>query len=69
MKKEELPLYAYILAQLKFLFSPKVILWGKKRTQTLFVGEMEIKKMGGEKIKLKKEGALRNLIENLETKK
>jgi hypothetical protein len=68
-KKDELPLYIFFLAQLRLLFSPRVIFWGKKKPVTSILNEIEIKKFGKKKTKIKWGGALRNLIAKVETKK
>jgi len=64
-----IPFYHIFLAWLKSLFTPRVIFWGKKEKKPFLLEEMEIKKIEKGKIERKKEGALKNLITKIETKK
>jgi hypothetical protein len=64
-----IPFYNIFLAWLRSLFAPKTWIWGKKGKEILLLKEMEIKKMEKEKIGRKREGALKNLITKIETKK
>jgi len=69
LKVEGVPFYTVFLGWLKSLISPKVIYWGKRKVKYPPLREIEIKKFEKEKIGMKREGALRNLITKVETKK
>jgi hypothetical protein len=69
IKVEGMPLYTFLFLRLKSIFSPRVLLWGKKKTTPFFLGETEIKKFEKEKIKTKRESSLKNLVTKVVTKK
>jgi hypothetical protein len=69
LKVEGVPFYTVFLGWLRSLISPRVIYWGKGKVKYSPLKEIEIKKFEKEKIGIKREGALRNLITKVETKK
>jgi hypothetical protein len=69
LKVEGLPLYVFLPKMLKTILSPKALTWGKGKKATLPLTDKEIKKIEKAEIKVKRGGALKNLITKLETKK
>jgi hypothetical protein len=63
------PLYSVLLKRFGFLFTSKTFYWGKEKTKYSRFAEMEIKKVEKDKIKMKRESRLRNLITQIETRR
>jgi len=66
---ENEPLYSLILKRGKFIFLPKTYFWRKGDVRRPTFAEIEIKKIEGKKVKIKRESNLKNMLIKLSTKK